>query len=42
MRWRRVVYGRRRRRRSGSGGGGLFLLAVLAFGLLSYAASYVG
>jgi restriction system protein len=43
MRWRRVVYGRRRRRRrSSSGGGGFLVLAVLAFGLLSYAASYVG
>ena len=43
MRWRRVVYGRRRRRRrSSSGGGGFVVLAVLAFGALSLAASYVG
>jgi restriction system protein len=41
VRWRRMVYGRRRRRRSGSGGGGL-VLAILIFGLLSFAASYVG
>jgi Restriction endonuclease len=43
MRWRRVVYRRRRRRRrSSSGGGGFLVLEVLVFGLLSYAASYVG
>ena len=43
MRWRRVVYGRHRRRRhSSSGGGGFVVLAVLAFGALSYVASCVG
>src|SRR5215207_3027855 len=46
MRWRRVVYGGHRRRHarrsSKDSGGGLFILAIVVFGLLSYAASYVG
>ncbi len=46
MRWRRVVFGGHRRRHarrsSKDQGGGLFILAIVVFGLLSYAATYVG
>ena len=46
MRWRRVVYGGHRRRHarqsSKDSGGGLLILAIVVFGLLSLAASYVG
>src|SRR5215212_11065856 len=46
MRWRRAVYGGHRRRHarrsSKDSGGGLFILAIVVFGLLSYAANYVG
>src|SRR5215207_2245308 len=46
MRWRRVVYGGHRRRHarrsSKDSGGSLFILSIVVFGLLSYAANYVG